>query len=153
MGVQRLYGTRQIFLDSLNIFFFGVLNSSGVGFSITPSAANLKTRYSDIYSRERDFLRFCFIFRPRRTRSLEVYAPSPSHSRFRIPLLTLTKVRFCPRPVPASRFPPCGPWWLFTLANITLPFSLPSPSIHSKQQTCYISHLRSIRLIDYLNTP
>ena len=50
MGVQRLYGTRQNFLDSLNIFFFGVLNSSGVGFSITPSAANLKTRYSDIYS-------------------------------------------------------------------------------------------------------
>ena len=37
-------------LDSLNIFFFGVLNSSGDGFSITPSAANLKTRYSDIYS-------------------------------------------------------------------------------------------------------
>jgi hypothetical protein len=51
MGVQRLYGTRQIFLDSLNIFFFGVLNSSGDGFSITPSAAYLKTRYSDIYTK------------------------------------------------------------------------------------------------------
>ena len=50
MGVQRLYGTRQKKLDSLDVSFFGVLNSSGVGFSITPSAANLKTRYSDIYS-------------------------------------------------------------------------------------------------------
>ena len=50
MGVQRLYGTLQKKIDSLNIFFFGVLNSSGDGFSITPSAAYLKTRYSDIYS-------------------------------------------------------------------------------------------------------
>jgi hypothetical protein len=39
-------------IDSLNIFFFGVLNSSGDGFSITPSAANLKTRYYDICSRK-----------------------------------------------------------------------------------------------------
>ena len=37
-------------IDSLNIYFFGALNSSGDGFSITPSAANLKTRYSDIHS-------------------------------------------------------------------------------------------------------
>ena len=49
LGIHRHYGTRQKILDCLNISFFGVLNSSGDGFSITPSAANLKTRYFGMY--------------------------------------------------------------------------------------------------------